>query len=439
VALLTLGCAKNLVDSEEIASLLERGGAEVVHEPRGAAVAVVNTCGFIQAAKEEAIECILEVAGLKGPGGLRCLVVTGCLTERYGSELAVLLPEADAVLGIDPPGAAAFALRALGLPAEPLPSQAVLRTRRLTPRAWSYLRIAHGCDNRCAYCAIPLIRGPLRSLPHEDLVQEAHELAERGVKELNVIAQDTAGYGVDTTGAPRLHLLLRDLCAVDGLRWIRVLYAHPAHVYDELIETIAGQEKVCPYLDIPLQHVSDHVLQRMGRRISRAGIEDLIGGLRERIPGVVLRTTFMTGFPGETDEDFEELCQFVRDVRFDRLGCFAYSQEEGTAAAGLCDQVPDHVREERRDALMAIQQEIACEAAAARVGQRDTVLMEEGDGPEPHLRPARSAREAPDVDPLIFVKGDAAPPAGEFCDVRITGSAGYDCIAEVATEAPHGT
>ncbi len=433
VALLTLGCASNLVDSEHIASVLEANGVEVTHELRGAAVAIVNTCGFIEAAKQESVDAILDVAGRDARERPATLIVAGCLSQRYGDELAELMPEVDAFIGVDPEGVARLALRALGRPVGPLPSHFMLRSRRLTPAAWSYLRISYGCDNRCTYCAIPTIRGPLRSRPAGELIEEARFLAEHGVRELNVIAQDTANYAVDL-GRPRsLHLLLRELCRVDGLAWIRLLYVHPAHVYDELVEVLAAEEKLCPYVDVPLQHVNDGILARMGRKVTRRRIEEVIGRLRDAVPGITLRTTFMTGFPGETDGDFQELLQFVRDVRFDRVGCFAYSQEEGTAAARLADQVPEGVREERRDLLMAAQQEIAFELAAARAGERTTVLVEETGALEGELQPARSRREAPDVDPLIYVEGAGAAP-GEFVEVEIEGSLGYDCVARPVAE-----
>jgi ribosomal protein S12 methylthiotransferase len=432
--LLTLGCAKNLVDSEHIASALAAAGVEVERDLREADVAVINTCGFIEPAKEEAVELILDVGARKAAGKLRALIVTGCLGQRYGVELAKLIPEADAVIGVDPEGAARLALKALGLPPEPLPSGVLLRSRRLTPKAWSYLPISYGCDNRCAYCAIPLIRGPLRSRPMPEVLAEARYLVEQGARELNVIAQDTSSYGVDTEGKPLCHALLSELCRIEGLAWVRLLYVHPAHVYDELIDVIAGEEKACPYVDMPLQHISDRVLRRMGRKVTRPQIEALIEKLRERIPGVTLRTTFMTGFPGETEEEFHELLDFVSEVRFDRVGCFAYSAEDGTRAARLRDQLPGAVRQERCGTLMAAQQEIAFELAAARAGERTLVLTEEDDPDAEGLRAARSRREAPDVDPVVYVAGDDVP-AGEFVHVKIVGSAGYDCIAEVLPEA----
>ena len=277
VALFTLGCAKNLVDSERIASILEAAGAQVVHEARGASVAIVNTCGFIDPAKEESIDVVLDLADREGLKAPRTLIVAGCLSQRYGEELRKEMPEVDAFVGTDPEEAARLALEALGLAHRagcPVP-----RSRRLTPRAWSYLLISQGCDNRCAYCAIPLIRGPLRSLPADELLTEARFLAGEGVKELNVIAQDTTAYGTDTVGKPQLHRLLRDLCRIEGLEWIRLLYAHPAHFYADLIGVMAAEQKVCPYVDLPLQHVSNRILKVMGRKVTRTSIERLVARL----------------------------------------------------------------------------------------------------------------------------------------------------------------
>jgi ribosomal protein S12 methylthiotransferase len=442
VALLSLGCAKNLVDSERIAAVLEGAGARVVHDAAGADAAIVNTCGFIESAKEESIAAVLEAASCKGRGGprsrrrLRALIVTGCLSARYGEELRRLLPEVDTLLGIDPEQAARAALDAVGLADRCPAAVRGLRRRRLTPAAWSYLVVSEGCDNRCAYCAIPLIRGPLRSRPAEELLAEARALVETGARELNVIAQDTAAYGVDLDGKPAVHTLLRELCRIDGLRWVRLLYAHPAHFYDELIEVVASEEKVCPYLDVPLQHVNDGVLARMGRRITRRQTEDLIARLRREVPGLTLRTTFLVGFPGEDDAAFDELLAFVEQTRFERLGCFAYSREEGTAAAKMPDQVAPEAAQERLDRLMSAQQEIAFELSAARVGERTTVLLEQG--AEGDLTPARSPHEAPDVDPLVYVIGVGDREPGAFVDVDIVDSAGYDSIARAAPEESDG-
>ncbi len=434
VALLTLGCAKNLVDSERIASVLFEAGVEIVHEPDEADAAVVNTCGFIKPAKEESIDVILDVGALKAKGRLRTLVVTGCLSQRYGEELRDLLPEVDILTGVDPDGTARTVLRNLGIhqpsSARPHPQHRA----RLTPTAWSYLRISEGCDNRCAYCAIPLIRGPLRSRRMDEIVAEAGELVGSGARELNVIAQDTAGYGLDLDGRPRIHELIHELCRIDDLVWLRLLYLHPAHIHDELVDVMAAEPKVCAYADVPLQHVNNELLQRMGRRIDRAGIERVIARLRERIPDVTLRTTFMTGFPGESDAAFEELLGFVKEVRFDRVGCFAYSAEEGTAAFDMGDPVPEEVAEERRDRLMETQQTIAFDLATARVGECTTALLEDAPPTEDGQVPARSEHEAPDVDPVIYVAGGADLKPGTFVGVRITHAAGYDWLGEVRTE-----
>jgi ribosomal protein S12 methylthiotransferase len=431
VALLSLGCAKNLVDSEHIASVLEAHGVDVVHDAGVAPVAIVNTCGFIESAREESIDTILDAGARKGPGGLSTLIVTGCMGQRYGDELADLIPEADVVLGIDADGAARAALEALGLPVPQLLSGPSVRRHRLTPSAWAYLRVADGCDNRCAYCSIPQIRGPLRSRPMEEVLEEARYLADAGVREINVIAQDTTNYGIDVYGRRRIHELLESLCGIDGFRWVRLLYCHPAHVSDELIELMGSEEKICPYVDLPLQHISDRMLAAMGRHIGRSETEALLGRLRDRVPGLALRTTFITGFPGETQADFEELLEFVREARFDRCGCFPYSSEEGTRAAGMREQVAPETAQERADMLMEAQQEIAFDLAAKREGECTTVLLEGDDDGE--FRTSRSPKEAPDVDPVVLIPSDQAG-AGPFCRVRIVGAIGYDCVAEVLEE-----
>ena len=433
VAILTLGCAKNLVDSEHIASLLEAAGVEVVTDAALAPVAIVNTCGFIDPAKEESVDAILGVAEHKERGGLRALIVTGCLSQRYGDELRRQVPEADALLGIDPRGAARAALRALGM-STALPSRCDLRAHRLTPRAWSYLRIAEGCDNRCAYCAIPSIRGPLASRPLDGLVDEARGLLKSGVREINIIAQDTTAYGTDRGQGQELHRLLRRLCALRPRKWLRLLYTHPAHYYPELIEVLASEDQICPYLDIPLQHASDRILERMGRRVRRADIERLIGTLRARIAGLTLRTTFLVGFPGETERDFGELLGFVKAVRFDRLGAFVYSREEGTRAARLSAQVPRRIKEGRYHELMSAQRQIACELAAARAGERTVVLVEQ-EATRTRGAVGRSPREAPDVDPVILLEGGAALKPGDMIEAQVVGSAGYDCVARALKRA----
>ena len=437
VAIITLGCSKNLVDSELIASMLSGAGVEVTTDAGRARVAIVNTCGFIGPAKEESVDAVLEAANLKGRGPLETLIVAGCLSERYGEELRELLPEVDCFVGVDPAGAAGLALKALGMSEEGLPAGQGDRTFLLTPPGWCYLRIADGCDNRCAYCVVPLIRGPLRSRSLDEVLREARRVVEAGAKELNLIAQDTTAYGTDWGGKPGLQELLSRLCRIEGLNWVRLLYAHPAHLQQQLIDLMAAEEKICPYIDLPLQHISDPILARMGRKITRARIEDLIGKLREVIKGVTIRTTFIVGFPGEDDEQFEELLEFVDAVRFERVGCFAYSQEEGTRAADFDRQVPEGVKEDRLDLLMTLQQEIAYENAASRVGEETSLLVEESGTSKDSFVVGRTPREAPDVDPVVYLEQQAAPlPPGAMVRVKITASSGYDCIARLA--APGG-
>ncbi|MFP4029443.1 MAG: 30S ribosomal protein S12 methylthiotransferase RimO [Candidatus Brocadiia bacterium] len=429
VAIISLGCAKNLIDSEHIASLLEDTGVEVCSDPAAAQVAIVNTCGFIDIAKEESIEVILEAAAMKKTSDLHRLIVTGCLSERYGEELRESLPEADILLGIDPHGAARAALWALGK-GDVLPSRCNMRACRFTPRAWTYLRIAEGCSNRCSYCAIPDIRGPLVSRPMGEILDEAEGLLESGVRELNIIAQDTTAYGQDE-GDPRLHELLQTLAWMDSGHWIRLLYTHPAHYYPQLIDVLAGEESICPYLDIPFQHISNPVLERMGRNVSRMGIQKLLDTLRDRISNLVLRTTFIVGFPGETEEDFTELLDFVREQRFDRMGVFRYSCEDETPAGRFENQVPEDVKQERYDELMHLQMEIAFEKASERIGESVKVLVEPTEL-HPEKTPwGRSRWEAPDVDPIIFLQDTPGLQDGEMVDAKIMDSRDYDCVARV--------
>jgi ribosomal protein S12 methylthiotransferase len=431
VALVSLGCAKNLVDSEQLASILADAGVRVVADPAEATVAVVNTCGFISSAKEESIDTVLEVADEK-KRALQTLIVTGCLTQRYGEELRALMPEVDSLVGTDPQETARLVLEALGLTPSTPPCGPALRSRRLTPRAWGYLRISEGCDNRCAYCAIPIIRGPHRSVPMDALLAEARALCESGVRELNIIAQDSTAYGMDL-GAPALPALLRELCAVDGLEWLRLLYAHPAHTTQELLDTMASEPKMCHYLDMPLQHINDRILGEMGRKVDRATIERVLAAARRTMPDVTLRTTFLVGFPGETEAEFDELIHFMRDTRFDRLGAFAFSPEEDTRAAVMPNQIADEERELRCDAIMLEQQSIAFELAEERIGQRVQVLVEGLDA-ESALWQTRGRSEAPDVDPLVLVETEEDLESGAFIQVEIVAADGYDCIAELAAE-----
>lgn len=431
VALVNLGCAKNLVDSEHIGSLLEGAGVEVTTDPTAAPVVIINSCGFIDIAKEESIDTVLDIADLKGTADLHRLIVTGCLTERYGSELRELIPEADVILGIDPHGAARAALWALGM-RNALPSKCNMRALRFTPDFWAYLRISDGCDNRCAYCSIPSIRGPLVSRPMDEILEEATDLVERGARELNLIAQDTTAYWRDR-GKPELHELLRELSDIQQDGWIRLLYTHPRHYYPELIDVIAEETPVIPYLDLPLQHISDPILKAMGRGIDREEIESLITTLRSRIPELTLRTTFLVGFPGETDSHFNELMDFVRTMRFERMGAFKYSQEEDTPAATFDNPVDEQTQQDRYHRLMDLQQQIACEINDERVGDVATVLVEENTEEVPDdTTVGRSVAEAPDVDPLIFIEDAGKLHPGQKLEVKITEAHGHDCIAHPA-------
>lgn len=428
VALVNLGCAKNLVDSEHIASLLEEAGVEITTDATDAPIVIINSCGFIDIAKEESIDTILEIADLKDTGNLHRLIITGCLTERYGSELSDLIPEADVMLGIDTHGAARAALWALGM-RNSLPAECNMRSHRFTPPFWAYLRISDGCDNCCAYCSIPSIRGPLVSRPMEEILSEAEDLIESGARELNVIAQDTTAYWRDR-GKPRLHTLLSELCNIQNDVWIRLLYTHPRHFYPELIDVLTQEPSIIPYLDIPLQHISDPVLAAMGRGVTQSDIELLITNLRSRISQLTLRTTFMVGFPGETDQHFNELMDFVREQRFERMGAFKYSAEEDTPAAGFDEVVEEEAQEERYHRLMSLQQDIAHEISEDRIGNTTTVLVEEGreEGSE-NMAVGRSVAEAPDVDPLIFIDDAETVHRGQKIKAEITGAHGYDCIA----------
>lgn len=428
VAVVSLGCAKNLVDSDHIASFLEAAGLEVTTDSTEAPVVIVNTCGFIDIAKEESIDTILSIADLKDTGDLRRLIVTGCLSERYGSELREALPEVDVMLGIDPRSAARAALWGLGMRSD-LPANCDLRSRRFTPDFWAYLRISDGCNNCCAYCSIPTIRGPLTSRPMESVLSEAQDLLHAGVQEINIIAQDTTAYWREQ-GDPQLHELLHKMNTLGDDFWIRLLYTHPAHYYPELINVLAESSNILPYLDIPLQHISDPVLKRMDRGTRRSEIENLLDTLRDRIDNLTLRTTFMVGFPGETEKDFNELMNFVRTRRFERMGAFQYSPEENTPAAGFTDQIDEETREQRYRDLMDLQQNIAHDVSEERIGTQTTVLIEEADETTPEdVICARGPAEAPDVDPLIFIETTQNLQPGQKLKAEIIDAHGYDCVA----------
>lgn len=426
IGVISLGCSKNTVDTERMLPLLKAAGHTFTPDPSEADIIVVNTCGFIDEAKEESINTILEMAQYKKTGRCRLLAATGCLTERYRAELIEALPEIDILLGVREyeklPGLIA---EKLSLPA---PKIIPCGDRILTtPPYRAYLRTGDGCNNRCAYCAIPLIRGPLTSEPVEQLVEEAKMLAGRGVTELSVIAQDTSGYGADRYGKPMLIPLLREISKIDGLHWIRVLYTYPDTVNEELLDLLRDGEKMVPYLDIPLQHISDSVLNRMHRRGSGAYIRNLLDYLYKNCPGFTLRTTMMVGFPGETEEDFKELLQFIKDYPFDRLGAFSFSPEEGTEAATLPDQVPDEVKKERLDRLMRAQQPVSKERNRRFVGSVEEMLIEDVND---KYTIGRSRREAPDVDGRVYIPRRAYHAPGQYVPIRFTRAGEYDMRAE---------
>ena len=423
IHLVTLGCAKNLVDSERILGRLAVAGAVIATTPDEADILIVNTCGFIAAAKEESIQALLRLSQFKQADPRRKLIVMGCLAQRYAPSLRRQLPEVDGIFGL---GEEDAILAACGLRLQDREEPGRLL---LTPVHTAYLRIADGCDNRCAYCAIPAIRGPFRSRPAEEILKEARELVASGARELNVIGQDTTLYGADRPGSPRIHELLARIARTPRLRWLRLLYTHPAHFTPELIEAYRTLPKLCPYVDLPLQHLNDDILRRMGRRVTQAQVLDLIGRIRERVPGVAIRTSFIVGFPGETRRQFDELLGKARELRFDHLGAFAYSREEGTRAASMPGQLSDRTKARRLGELMRAQQEIVLGRNRAMKGTEFEVVVEE---PAPGRRDrwiARSRTQAPDVDGVTFVSGKNLH-AGRFVRATVTGSSGYDLIAK---------
>ncbi len=436
VGMVSLGCPKNQMDAELMLAKLEQAGYDITAESGLAEVVIVNTCGFIEDAKRESIDNILEFAQLKKEKQIKRIIVTGCLAERYREELVKELPECDCVLGLGANGdiveAVERAMRGDTLYSFPPKECWSLEGDRLqtTPHFFAYLRIADGCDNRCTYCAIPLIRGGLRSRPMETILAEAQKLVADGVKELVVIAQDTTVYGQDIYGEVRLPELLRALCRIDGLRWIRILYAYPEHITEELLDVMASEEKVLPYIDMPLQHASGRVLAAMHRPGDCASLTALVKRMRERVPDITLRTTVMVGFPGETDEDFEELCEFVEEAQFERLGCFAYSAEEGTPAATMSDQVPDEVKNKRRDIVMEQQTRISDRHNERQIGRTLTVLVESFDK-YAECWFGRSVGDAPDIDGKVFFIATKRVAPGDFVEVTVTDTMDWDLIGEM--------
>ena len=441
ILFISLGCDKNLADSEEMLGLLTAGGHEITDDETQADAIVINTCCFIKDAKEESVETILEMAEYKKTGSCHALIVTGCMAQRYQKEIIEEVPEVDAVLGTTSYGDIVKALEeaVAGNHFEEfrdidyLPDTGSKRVLT-TGGHFGYLKIAaEGCDNHCAYCIIPKLRGKFRSVPMERLIAQAEDMAEQGVKELILVAQETTVYGKDLYGKKSLHILLKKLCEIRGIRWIRILYCYPEEIYDELIETIRDEKKICHYLDIPIQHASDRILKRMGRRTSKQELIDIVGKLRKEIPDIVLRTTLITGFPGETEEDHEELKEFVDEMEFDRLGVFTYSPEENTPAAEMADQVPEEVKEERRDELMELQQEISYDRGQDRIGQ-ELLVMIEGKVADESAYIGRTYGDAPKVDGYIFVQTGELLMTGDFAKVRVTGALEYDLIGVLSDE-----
>lgn len=438
----SLGCSKNLVDTEMMLGILREHGIELTPEPAEADILIVNTCAFIESAKEESITTILNMAEYKESGRCRSLIVAGCLGQRYGQELLDDMPEADAIIGT---GAWNRIMEAVE---ESLKGHRVViagedkllydeHTPRITttPAYTAYVKIAEGCNNRCAFCAIPYIRGAYRSRPIEDIRDEVANLAARGVKEIILIAQDTTEYGRDLYGEPQLAKLLRTLCTVEGVHWIRTLYSYPTYFSDELIETIASEPKLVKYVDLPMQHAHDEVLRRMHRPDTQVSMRALIEKLRTRIPGVTIRSTFIVGFPGETDAQYQTLRNFLEEMRLDKVGVFTYSREEGTPAYDMPNQVPEDVMQERYHDLMSLQCKISEELNHELEGRELEVLVEGRDEEQANIAVGRSYREAPDVDGQVYIEGDTDSQIGDLVRVRVLQGFTYDVVGERVEEA----
>jgi len=440
ILFVSLGCDKNLVDSEVMLGLLKDSGHTLTNDEEMAEVIVVNTCSFIHDAKEESITTILEMAELKKEGRCKILIVTGCLAQRYQAEILEEIPEVDAILGTSSYHRIREAIdevldgrKSIHFDSiDDLPKVDISRV--VTTGGYvSYLKIAEGCDKHCTYCIIPKIRGNYRSFPKEDILRDAGRLAEAGVRELNIVAQETTMYGKDLYGRKVFHELLQDLCKIDGIQWIRILYCYPEEITDELIQVIKSESKICNYLDIPIQHASDTILKKMGRRTNCQELLSIIQKLRQEIPDIALRTTLITGFPGETQKDHEALVSFVQKVRFDRLGVFTYSQEEDTPAADMKDQIDEAVKISRKDELMQVQQKIAFELAKKMIGKEVEVLVE-GKLPEDNVYIGRTYKDAPDVDGYIFISNTKELSSGDIIHVKVVGANEYDLIGEINDE-----
>lgn len=437
---ISLGCDKNLVDTEMMLGLLNRDGYTFTDDEAEADVIVINTCCFINDAKEESVNTILQMAELKKTGVCKALIVTGCLAQRYKQEIIDEIPEVDGILGTSTYDEISNVLsRALNGESnscfhdvDALPQVDVERVIT-TGGYYAFLKIAEGCDKHCTYCIIPSLRGNYRSVPMERLLKEAAYLAEKGIRELILVAQETTLYGVDLYGEKSLHKLLKELCKIPGIQWIRIQYCYPEEITDELIETIREEEKICNYLDIPIQHASDTILKRMGRRTNQEQLRGMVAKLRAAIPGIALRTTLISGFPGETEDDHETLMQFVDEMEFERLGVFAYSAEEDTPAATFEDQIPQETKELRRDEIMELQQEIAFEHSESMIGQVLEVMVE-GKVADENAYVGRTYMDAPNVDGFIFINTGIELMSGDFVNVNVTGALEYDLIGEMCDE-----
>ena len=437
ILFISLGCDKNLADSEQMLGILRNKGYEFTDDECEADIIVVNSCCFISDAKEESINTILDMAQCKTHYKCQALIVTGCLAERYKEEIYKEIPEVDAVIGTSSYDAIAEAVEQALEGKKPqvfkdlnrLPD---IRTERVvtTGGYFAHLKIAEGCDKHCTYCIIPKVRGNYRSVPMENLIRQAKELAEKGVKELILVAQETTMYGKDIYGEKSLHKLLKELCKIQGIQFFRIMYCYPEEIYDELIQTMKEEQKICHYLDMPIQHCNDAILKKMGRRTNKKEIQEIVTKLREAIPDIILRTTLITGFPGETEDNFEEMMDFVDEMEFDRLGVFPYSPEEGTPAAEFPDQIDEEVKADRQCEIMELQQDIAFEKSERRIGQEMLAVIE-GKVADENAYIGRTYMDAPNIDGYVFIHTDEALMTGDFVKVKITASSDYDLIGEL--------
>ena len=437
VGMVSLGCSKNQVDGEIMLSLIQRDGYELCGDAEQCDVVIINTCAFIEDAKRESIENILEFCELKRQGVIKAVVVTGCLAERYQQELVTEIPEADVILGIgrntDIVNAIDQALQGERVVEFAPKDELVMDAERVLTNApyYAYIKLADGCDNRCTYCAIPNIRGRFRSRKMENILEEVRRFAAQGVTEMNLVAQDTTRYGEDIYGKLMLPELIREVCKVDGVHWVRILYCYPQRVTDELLEVMASEPKVVKYMDVPVQHASGRILKAMNRRDDYDYLRNLMQKIREKIPGVVLRTTFITGFPGETEEDFAEMARLVKEVKFERVGCFTYSPEDGTPAYSMPEQIDEETKRRRADIVMSEQLAIAEEFARSWIG-RELEVVVEGLNEETGIYYGRSYMDAPDIDTRVYFDSPYEHETGEYVMVTVTGSQGYDLVAEEA-------